>query len=97
MNQSIAVLKKSLPIVIIVALLFLGVSWAFANNDPPIVHSCVNSSSGTIKIVQGPDECTGNEDSVAIVTETGLLDILTSLAGLQTALDEEIVARMNTS
>lgn len=32
---------------------------------PDVIYACVNSSSGTIKIVSVTDECAGNEESVS--------------------------------
>jgi len=52
-------MKFSKRIVVVVALLtiiFGGVTWAIASNEEAI-YSCVNPSSGEIKIVNSPEDC----------------------------------------
>ena len=95
MTLSITITRKMLIAALLTALLFIGVSWAVASHDDPfIAHACVNSSSGTIKIVDGASDCSGNDVALTIVTEDGFLDIKDTLEDLETAIADEIAARI---
>ena len=84
MTVTINLNRKTLIVAFLTALLFIGVNWAYAaHDDPNIVHACVNSSSGTIKIVQGASECANNEAALALASESALIELQNAMSALQ--------------
>jgi hypothetical protein len=54
--------KKMLSVIIVTALVAYAVTMALAHGgDTTLIHTCVNNSSGTIKIIASDRECANNE------------------------------------
>jgi hypothetical protein len=49
---------RGLVLILVVA---LAATWAWAQDGSPEYHACVNNSSGTIFMVSGPEDCGNNE------------------------------------
>lgn len=57
--------------VILALLLVVGVTWAMAQTEVTQYHACVNNASGTIHIMNSPDETCNNNEELIVWDRSG--------------------------
>lgn len=83
MTISITVSRRMLAATVLIILLLVGVTRAFASHDPNIIHACVDPR-GNIVVVNSAEDCTGiNKRAISIATEDAIIQLQAQIDNLQ--------------